>query len=117
MKNITIALIILGVALTGSASAAEQEVEAASLDELLEMVREGKVVNRQVNERREREFLADKAKQQQELQRARRLQAEEEARSDRLETEFENNEQEIAGLQEILSKRLGSLRELFGVLQ
>ena len=41
----------------------------------------------------------------------------EEARSERLETTFEGNEQKLASLQEVLAKRLGSLRELFGVLQ
>ena len=48
---------------------------------------------------------------------AQREQANEEARSERLEAQFEKNEQDIAAKQEILAKRLGSLRELFGVLQ
>ena len=42
---------------------------------------------------------------------------EEEAEAERLEGIFEKNEQDIAAKQEILAKRLGSLRELFGVLQ
>jgi len=121
MKSITtLVLVIIGFAFSGASWAAEaekKEVEAASLEELLKMVQEGRVTNRQEIQRREREFLADKAKQQQALENARRLQREEEARSERLETEFEQNEQKIAGLQDILSKRLGSLRELFGVLQ
>ena len=41
----------------------------------------------------------------------------EEQRSERLETQFEENEVRIGDLQEALDKRLGSLRELFGVLQ
>lgn len=118
MKNIIIAVVILGLGLSGPVRAAsEKDVDARSLDELLEMVKEGKVVNRRVNERREQEFLANKQEQQAELNRARRLQEEEEARSERLEAQFQDNEQEIAGLEDILSKRLGSLRELFGVLQ
>lgn len=117
MKKITPIILTIGLVFTGGAWAAEDEIEAANLEELLKMVQEGRVVNRQEIQRREREFLADKARQQQALENARRLQREEEARSERLEKQFENNEQEIAGLQEILSKRLGSLRELFGVLQ
>lgn len=123
MKNITtLVLVIIGFAFSGASWAAAEEaktkeVEAASLEDLLKMVQEGRVTNRQEIQRREREFLADKAKQQQALENARRLQREEEARSERLETQFEQNEQKIAGLQDILSKRLGSLRELFGVLQ
>ena len=41
----------------------------------------------------------------------------EEQRSDRLETAFDENEIRIGDLQEQLDRRLGSLRELFGVLQ
>ena len=85
--------------------------------ELLQLVKDGKVVNQRVNEQREREFIADKNRQQQAVRDAQREQANEEARSERLEAQFEKNEQDIAAKQEILAKRLGSLRELFGVLQ
>lgn len=117
MKNLIIAIVILGIGLSGPVRAADEGVEAKSLDKLLEMVKEGKVVNRRENERREQEFLANKQEQQSELNRANRLQEEEEARAERLEAQFQDNETEIANLEEILSKRLGSLRELFGVLQ
>jgi biopolymer transport protein ExbB len=101
----------------GTAMAAEEEIPAKSLAELLDMVKDGKVVNRDINNRREREFQANKAAQQQEVRNAERMQREEEAEAERLENIFENNEQDIAAKQEILAKRLGSLRELFGVLQ
>ena len=38
-------------------------------------------------------------------------------RSERLETQFEENEFKLADLNDALTKRLGSLKELFGVLQ
>jgi len=116
MKKITLAIITL--ALTFSLTArAEDEIQAKSLAELLQLVKEGKLVNKEANEQRERSFLADKSKQQQALNNARKMQRDEEARSDRLESIFEKNEQALASLTEVLSKRLGSLRELFGVLQ
>ena len=96
---------------------ADNEVQAASLSELLQMVKDGKLINQDVNAQRETEFARNRANQAQELSNAQRLQREEEARSERLETEFERNEARIAEQQEILAKRLGSLRELFGVLQ
>lgn len=96
---------------------ADNEVQAASLSELLQMVKDGKLINQNVNAQRETEFARNRANQAQELSNAQRLQREEEARSERLETEFERNEARIAEQQEILAKRLGSLRELFGVLQ
>lgn len=96
---------------------AEDEIEAASLSDLLQMVKDGKLVNRDVNRQRETDFARNKANQAQEVANAERLQREEEARSERLENEFERNESRLAAQQEILAKRLGSLRELFGVLQ
>lgn len=114
MKRIFSVFLLLGM--TGTALAAE-EIPAKNLGELLDLVREGQVFGRDTNVQREKEFLADKTQQQQRLARAKRDQKREEDRSEKLETQFENNETKIANLQEILQKRLGSLRELFGVLQ
>ena len=116
MKKITLALIT--IALTFSLGArAEEEITAKSLGELLQLVKEGKLINKKANDQREKEFLADKSKQQKALDDARKMQRDEEARSERLESKFEANEQALASLTEVLAKRLGSLRELFGVLQ
>ncbi|MEM7366729.1 MAG: MotA/TolQ/ExbB proton channel family protein [Pseudomonadota bacterium] len=119
MKKALVLLTGFVLALNVNMANAEEaeEIQAKSLAELLELVRQGKVVNARINEQRERDFNADKSRQNQALSDARRQQRNEEARSERLESQFEANEQQIAGLQEILSKRLGSLRELFGVLQ
>ncbi|MDA9064015.1 MotA/TolQ/ExbB proton channel family protein [Pseudomonadales bacterium] len=116
MKKITLALITLALTFTLTARA-EDEIQAKSLAELLQLVKEGKLINKEANERREKSFLADKSKQQQALNNARKMQRDEEARSEQLESTFEKNEQALASLTEVLSKRLGSLRELFGVLQ
>ncbi|MDC0889589.1 MotA/TolQ/ExbB proton channel family protein [bacterium] len=109
-------MVSLGLAFSINVQAAD-EIPAKSLAELLQLVRDGKVVNKQINEKRESDFVADKASQQKALNNAKAEQRREEARSERLETTFENNEQRLASLQEVLAKRLGSLRELFGVLQ
>ena len=116
MKNIFTVIVSLGLALSINVQAAD-EIPAKTLAELLQLVRDGKVVNKQINEKRESDFVADKASQQKALNNAKAEQRREEARSERLETTFENNEQRLASLQEVLAKRLGSLRELFGVLQ
>jgi biopolymer transport protein ExbB len=116
MKNIFTVIVSLGLAFSINVQAAD-EIPAKTLAELLQLVRDGKVVNKQINEKRESDFVADKASQQKALNNAKAEQRREEARSERLETTFENNEQRLASLQEVLAKRLGSLRELFGVLQ
>ena len=124
MKKITtpramhVAAFALASALTfaGAAQAAE-EIPAKSLSELLELVKEGKTTGGSLNDRREQAFKADRSRQAKAVADAEAEQKREEKRSDRLETQFEKNETEIAQKQETLSKRLGSLRELFGVLQ
>jgi biopolymer transport protein ExbB len=117
MKKAIIIIMAFALGFSGYANAAADEIPAKSLAELLKLVKEGRVVNGEVNDRREQEFLADKAKQRSELRNSERMQREEEAEAERLEGIFEKNEQDIAAKQEILAKRLGSLRELFGVLQ
>src|SRR5690606_32418859 len=62
-------------------------------------------------------FLREKAQQNQLLEQARERKAAEERRSEELETRFEENELLIVEVQRQLDERLGSLRELFGVLQ
>jgi len=117
MKNLVILIAALGLIVSAPLKAAENEIEAASLSQLLNMVKEDKLVNQKANSEREAIFTRDKANQAKSLANAQRLQREEEARSERLENLFEKNETELASLQETLAKRLGSLRELFGVLQ
>ena len=92
-------------------------VQQNSLDGLLEAVRQAKVVESREHATREAAFARDKAAQQRMLGEAQAQRRAEEGRSERLETLFEENETKIGDLQEALDKRLGSLRELFGVLQ
>jgi biopolymer transport protein ExbB len=91
--------------------------EAANLDQLLQNVRQRTVVESRLHAEREARFRRDKDQQQQLLSQARSERTREERRSEQLETRFEENEIRIGQLQEQLSNRLGSLRELFGVLQ
>ena len=92
-------------------------VEADTLDELLKNVEERRVVESREHVRREAEFRARKDQQAKMLADARAEKRRQEQRSERLETTFEENEIRIANMQEQYDNRLGSLRELFGVLQ
>lgn len=91
--------------------------EANSLDQLLTNVQQRRVVEARDAQRREARFQQNKAEQQSLLNQAEAERTREEQRSEQLETTFEQNEALIAQAQEALDKRLGSLRELFGVLQ
>ncbi|MCZ6658751.1 MAG: energy transducer TonB, partial [Gammaproteobacteria bacterium] len=90
---------------------------ADTLDELLDNVEQRRVVESREHVEREQIFRNDKAQQARLLADAEGERRREEQRSDRLETQFEENEIRIGDLQEQLDRRLGSLRELFGVLQ
>lgn len=125
MKNV-VAGLFAGIMLLGTAGAMAQEAaggvdlqvnEADTLDQLLQNVQERRVVESRLHSQREAEFRRDKNQQQQMLNQARAERTREEQRSERLETQFEENEIRIGDLQEQLDRRLGSLRELFGVLQ
>jgi len=120
--------LICGLFMLGSAGSFAQEaqpgseddlevVEAATLDELLDNVEERRVVESRLHREREARFRREKDQQQQMLSDARAERTREEQRSERLETTFEENEVRIGQMQEQLDARLGSLRELFGVLQ
>ena len=123
MKSMKILLTALAALLMAPAFAEEaggndlQVVEANSLDELLQAVREARVVESRDHQRREAEFRREKSQQQKLLDDAKAERRRQELRSEQLETAFEENEIRIGDLQEALDKRLGSLRELFGVLQ
>ena len=94
-----------------------QAQEAMSLDELLRRVEQGRVQDNKDNQAREARFKQNQAEQQRLLSEARRQKAAEEQRSQRLEAVFEENENVLAELQATLTQRLGSLKELFGVMQ
>ena len=103
--------------LVSAAPVQAQDDEVRTLNELLDLVEEGRARDNAEEAARIREFEQNQANQQQLLNEAQADKAAEEARSAQLETTFEENELLIADVTEQLNVRLGSLRELFGVLQ
>jgi len=91
--------------------------QAMTMDELLRAVERGRVQDNQENREREARFRAERAQQDQMLSQARAEKKTEEARSTRLEATAEKNKEELKDLEEELNERLGSLKELFGVMQ
>ena len=126
LKNIfSIFISALFAVFVGLASVQAQEAPAAptkeeeviDLDELLERVRQG-IQNQTAEFRaREAEFLASRNNQRQILNQARQTRTNEERRSDRLEAQYNTNEQRITTLTTQLRQKLGNLSEVFGVLQ
>lgn len=104
------------VVLTVTATTAVAQ-EAASLDELLKQLEQGKIAQTKQNTAREAEFTAKKSEQDRLLREAKQTRDEEIKLSTQLETTFQDNEVELANKSDALTKRMGELKELFGVLQ
>jgi len=110
--------VALILALTTSVSAiAQDKKQAMSMSELLRQVEQGRADDNKENKAREARFAQAKSEQQNLLNEAKRDKGAQENRSQQLEQQFEDNDQEIAVLTETLNARLGSLKELFGVMQ
>lgn len=110
-------VVLTAIAFALVSGVAMAQEKAATLDQLLKQVEQGRATDAKEHAERERRFQADKAGQEAMLRDARNKRAAEERRSEQLEGTFEGNEVKIADLQDQLNKRLGSLKELFGVLQ
>ncbi|WP_440056396.1 MotA/TolQ/ExbB proton channel family protein (plasmid) [Pseudoalteromonas sp. T1lg65] len=104
-------------ATTIALSATAQAEEPLDLDSLLKTLEQGQVAQTAQNKQREAEFRAKQDQQVQMLNALTTKRNNELARSERLETTFEENEIKLANLGDTLSKRMGTLKELFGVLQ
>ena len=110
------ATMLLSVALVSGVNAQEND-KALDLDALLKQLEEGKFSQSQQNEAREADFAAQRAEQDRILRETRARRDALLNDSERLETNFEENEFKLADLSGALDTRLGSLKELFGVLQ
>lgn len=98
--------------LSGAAMADE-----INLDTLLKTLEQGQVAQTAENKAREAEFVTKRNEQDAALRKLTSDRNSQLARSERLETSFEENEIKLQNLSDTLSKRMGTLKELFGVLQ
>ena len=107
------------IALTSLAAFAQSETpeKAASLDELLRMVEQGRIRETAEHREREQRFAAAKNEQERLLREAKAQILSSERRSVELEQAFESNERRTSELSELLEQRLGSMKEMYGVLQ
>ncbi|WP_411358718.1 MotA/TolQ/ExbB proton channel family protein [Pseudidiomarina salilacus] len=102
----------------GASSAYAQEegvAEAKSLEELLQLVRDNRQESQRINAQREAEFTDARADKQALLNQAKRQLEAEKARGERLQTEFSENEIELANKETELQNQLGTLGEIVGV--
>ncbi|OUS73457.1 energy transducer TonB [Pseudoalteromonas sp. A601] len=98
-------------------AATSMAAEPMDLDALLKTLEQGKSAQSAQNQQREQEFKSRQSEQVQMLKDTQAKRNQMLAQSERLETQFEENEVKLANLTDTLSNRMGSLKELFGVLQ
>ncbi|MEJ8569044.1 MotA/TolQ/ExbB proton channel family protein [Elongatibacter sediminis] len=110
MKKLNLIVALATVVLAPLAS-------AQTLDELARIVREAASTEARINQEREAEFVRDRNRQRELLAQARQELAAENARSDRLRGEYDQNERALAELETTLAERMGNLGELFGVVR
>lgn len=91
--------------------------QANSLDDLLRQVEQGRATDQREFREREQRFINARNQQRSMLQGAVRDRTAQENRSARLENTFGENEIRTGELSAALDRRLGSLKELFGILQ
>ena len=95
----------------------EKPDTALSLDQLLELVQQGKFAESEEASEREEKFARERNRQATLLANAKAERARLEAEASRLETTFEANDAKLVLLEDQLKTRLGSLYETFGHLQ
>lgn len=111
LRRILVAALALTLVLPLAASAQN------TLDELLEQVRRSSQEEHRVDQERLQRFNRERNNQSNLLEQARAELRSEEERSDRLQREFDENEQQLAELETTLDERMGNLGELFGVVR
>ena len=91
--------------------------ETNNLDELLSRLKNGQIAQTKQNQAREKEFNQKVNQQERLLKQAQSTRDQAIATSTSLETQFQDNEIKLANKTEALTRRMGELKELFGVLQ
>lgn len=114
MKKLSQFFSLVVLALSATSANAQS---ASSLDDLLKQLEQGNIAQTKQNKDREAEFNAKKSAQAGLLKQAKNTRDNEVKLSTELEATFQNNEIELANKSDALTKRMGELKELFGVLQ
>jgi biopolymer transport protein ExbB len=115
-KKIALSLCI-GLAASVTLAVPAHANQDIDLDSLLNLVKQGQARDDSEFNSRIQRFNTDKQQQQAMLQQAKDQRFSLESESETKEASFATNETDISTAQERLTNRLGSLKELFGVLQ
>ncbi|MGB1263544.1 MAG: MotA/TolQ/ExbB proton channel family protein [Cognaticolwellia sp.] len=110
----SVALVAIASALTITSVSAQQ---ASDLDDLLSRLENGQIAQTKQNQAREKAFTQKVNEQARLLSQAQATRDQAINTSTRLEAQFQDNEVRLANKTDALTRRMGELKELFGVLQ
>src|SRR5690606_33375607 len=116
MKFVKSCMALVAAGLLSSSFALAQSDKAATLDQLLDMVKKSQIAETAEHKQREAEFARDKANQANLLAQAKATRQAEENRSQALEKRYADQQILVTQKRAQLNERLGSMRELFGHL-
>jgi biopolymer transport protein ExbB len=117
MKKLTTLLSAITLSLVSVFSSQVIAQQATNLDDLLSQLAQGKIAQSKQNQNREAEFNAKKSQQIQLLNQASQQRDQAINLSTQLEKSFQDNDVKLGNNTDALNKRMGELKELFGVLQ
>ena len=117
MRRFTPRSLLLAGLVAGCVLAPKLGAAATNLDELLAQTQKARLEQQRNDAQREQEFLANRDRQAAMLAEAVRTRDAAEARSKAISETFDANEKKLAEQQDLLTQRLGSLGELFGVVR
>jgi biopolymer transport protein ExbB len=116
MKKLFLFLFVTSQAFAAT-NPSEQSQQSVSMQELLNQIAIGTKADQVSNQERLNRFESEKENQAKLLDDMRKARIAAEILAQQKEQQFEKNERDITALQTRLTERLGSLKELFGVLQ
>ena len=116
MKAVTKIMALLVCVLSIASTGALAQDEPKTLEQLLQLVKDGRYAEGKENKAREAQFRRDKASQEKILSQARAERSRLEALSAKKEQQFEDNEKKVVTATQRLTDQKGSLNELFGHL-
>lgn len=116
LQRLLLCCLVLAPGAHAEEAAAAEVVEAMTLTDLLEAVRDGTAARRAELEAREQRFLDARDERAALLEEARRRRARTEQEADRLRAAYEAGEDELAALETALDEQSGDLREVFSVV-
>ncbi|EAT13412.1 hypothetical protein HF888_07945 [Bermanella marisrubri] len=117
VRYLVVGLALLSLNINADEVQENKPKNIASLEALLQAVKQDGLRQQEVNQQRERRFLENRNEQRTALRQAKAKLEQVRQETKTLKSQFDSNEGELAELEQELKQRLGNLGEMFGVVR